>query len=259
MPRISRRWWLVGVLVSIGIGTLAGARDTRAAAQARAATARPPEELAHYTYRPASRDGIGKIYMGREISFVMGHRGAAWLERAEREVEERPDLVLQELGLEADHVVADVGAGSGYFSFRLSRLVPRGRVLAVDVQPEMLTVIRKRSRELGVDNVEPVLGLIDDPNLPAATVDVALMVDAYHEFSHPREMMEGLVEALVPGGRVFLVEYRGEDPNIPILPLHKMTVRQARRELEAVGLVFVENRTGLPVQHVMVFRKLADG
>jgi SAM-dependent methyltransferase len=228
------------------------------AAVAAADVARPPvpdDPRGIYSRKPASRDGIGKVYMGREISFVMGHRGVDWLERSEREIEERPDLLLASLDLDPNDVVADVGAGSGYFSFRLSRLVPEGRVLAVDVQPEMLEFIERRRRELGVDNVEGILGTVTDPGLAVESVDAALMVDAYHEFSHPREMMVALRQALVPGGRVFLVEYRGEDPEIQIYPLHKMTVRQARKELEAVGFEFVKNIRGLPLQHLMVFRK----
>ena len=208
-----------------------------------------------YSTRPPSRDGIGKVYMGREISFVMGHRGVSWLEREGREREERTDLLLDSLELAPDAVVADVGAGSGYFTFRLAPLVPAGKVVAVDIQPEMLEIIRRRARDGGVDNVETVLGSETDPALLPGSVGAVLMVDAYHEFSHPREMMEALFVALVPGGRVYLVEYRAEDPTVPIKPLHRMSERQARRELEAVGLRFVENRDPLPQQHLLVFEK----
>jgi SAM-dependent methyltransferase len=208
-----------------------------------------------YEYTSASRDGIGKVYMGREISFVLGHRGIRWLERPERAVEERPDELVELLDLSPDTVIADIGAGSGYLTFRLQRVVPRGKVIAVDIQPEMLAAVADKREELGVSNVETVLGGVTDPGLPAGSIDGALMVDAYHEFSHPREMMEGIVRALRPGGRVYLVEYRAEDPEVPMLPLHKMTERQARREMAAVGLEFVENRKGLPWQHVLVFEK----
>ena len=208
-----------------------------------------------YSTRPPSRDGIGKVYMGREISLVMGHRGVGWLEREGREREERTDLLLDSLELAPDAVVADIGAGSGYFSFRLATLVPAGKVVAVDIQPEMLEIVERRKRDGGVDNVETVLGSETDPGLPAGAVDAALLVDAYHEFSHPREMMEALFTALVPGGRVYLVEYRAEDPTVPIKPLHKMSERQARRELEAAGLRFIENRDPLPQQHLLVFEK----
>ncbi len=210
---------------------------------------------AAYEQRVPSRDGIGKLYMGREISRVMGHQGIGWLERPDREAEERTDLVVEAMELAPDAVVADIGAGSGYFSFRIAGAVPEGRVLAVDIQPEMLEVIDRRRRDRGVANVESVLGTESDPRLPAGTVDAALLVDAYHEFSHPREMMAAISAALRPGGRVFLVEYRAEDPSVPIKPLHKMTERQARRELEAAGLRFVENRRLLPQQHFLVFEK----
>jgi SAM-dependent methyltransferase len=215
------------------------------------------EQPGIYEYRSPSRDGIGKVYMGREISFTLDHRGIRWLEREERAAEERPDLLVDLLDLPADTAIADIGAGSGYLTFRIQPLVPQGRVVAVDIQPEMLERVESRSKELGVSNVETVLGTETDPNLPDSSIDAALMVDAYHEFSHPREMMEAIVRALVPGGLVFLVEYRAEDPDVPMYPLHKMTVKQARREMAAVGLEFVENRAGLPWQHVLVFRKSA--
>ena len=210
---------------------------------------------ASYSQRRPSRDGIGKLYMGREISFVMGHQGVDWLERRGREREERTDLVVDGMELAPDAIVADIGAGSGHFTFRISPRVPEGRVLAVDIQPEMLAAIEKRQRQGPFLNVETVLGTETDANLPAASVDAVLMVDAYHEFSHPREMMVSTVEALRPGGQVFLVEYRSEDPTVPILPLHKMTESQARLEMEAVGLEFVENRAMLPQQHFLIFRK----
>jgi SAM-dependent methyltransferase len=208
-----------------------------------------------YEIGTASRDGIGKFYMGREISRVVGHRGIAWLERPERAAEERPDRLVELLDLAPDAVIADVGAGSGYLTFRIQEEVPRGKVIAVDIQPEMLAAVEAERERLGVSNVETVLGTVSDPNLPEASIDAALMVDAYHEFSHPREMMQCIVRALVPGGLVYLVEYRAEDPDVPMLPLHKMSVKQARREMAAVGLEFVESRKGLPWQHLLVFRK----
>jgi ubiquinone/menaquinone biosynthesis C-methylase UbiE len=208
-----------------------------------------------YTQVPPSRDGIGKVYMGREISQVMGHRGAAWLERASRLGEEMPDRLIDSLDLAKDAVVADIGAGTGYFTFRLSRRVPQGRVYAVDIQPEMLTIIRRPMARLAIDNVEPLLGTVDDPGLPPNSVDAVLMVDAYHEFSHPFEMMQGVLHGLRPGGRVFLVEYRGEDRDLPIKRLHKMTEAQAKREMLAVGLTWEKTLQVLPTQHLMVFRK----
>ena len=200
-------------------------------------------------------DGTGKCYMGREIAQVMGHPGAAWLDRPEREQEERPSVLIRNLGLAPGDVVADIGAGTGYFSLRIAPLVPKGRVLAVDIQPEMLDIIRAKQRDGGPRNVEPVLGAIDDPKLPTDSVDLVLMVDVYHEFSHPREMMLAIVAALKPGGRVALVEYRGEDPGVPIKPLHKMTQAQARKEMAAAGLQWIETRDVLPWQHLMFFRR----
>ena len=208
-----------------------------------------------YRSVPPSPDGIGKLYMGREISHVMGHRGAAWLERPDREREERTDLLIQSLPLEPDDVVADIGAGTGYFSFPIAARVPDGEVLAVDIQPEMRALIEQRRIKLGVANVRSVLGNETDPGLAPASVDVILIVDAYHEFSHPREMGEAMVRALKPGGRLVLVEYRGEDPSVMIKPLHKMTEAQARKEMEALGLGWEETIGVLPVQHILVFRK----
>jgi ubiquinone/menaquinone biosynthesis C-methylase UbiE len=208
-----------------------------------------------YSIGKRSRDGIGKFYMGREISFVMDHGGAAWLERPERAAEEQPDRVVEAMALAPDAVVADIGAGSGYFTLRLARAVPDGRVLAVDVQPEMLELLDRRATGAGIENVDLVLGTESDPGLPEASVDAILLVDAYHEFAYPFEMARAMTAALRPGGRLYLVEYRAEDPDIPILPLHKMTEAQARREIEAAGLTFVENGTFLPVQHFLVFEK----
>ncbi len=208
-----------------------------------------------YSQRPPSRNGIGKMYMGREISQVMGHRGANWLERPARETKERPDLLVENLPLDPSDTVADIGAGTGYLTFRVAPRVPQGNVFAVDIQPEMLNMIRKRIKERDVENVIPVRGTVKDPQLPADSVDLAYMVDAYHEFSHPYEMMTALYEALTPGGRVVLVEYRKEDPSIPIKTLHKMTEKQTRKEMRAVGLEWVETKNMLPRQHFMIFRK----
>lgn len=207
----------------------------------------------YYTLGKQSYDGTGKYYMGREISQVMGHLGAGWLERPEREAEEKGSLLLAALELQPDHVVADIGAGSGYFTFQIAPLVPAGKVLAVDIQPEMLELIKEKSLQLGVDNVERIQGEITAPKLPQGQVDRVLMVDVYHEFSHPREMMEGIVAALKPEGKVYLIEYRAEDPNVPIKPRHKMTAEQATREMEAVGLRLIENQAMLPRQHCLIY------
>jgi SAM-dependent methyltransferase len=214
-------------------------------------------ESSIYEYRPGSRDGIGKWYMGREISHVMGHLGAGWLERPARERQERTDLLIERLPLEADSVVADIGAGTGYFSFPVARRVPEGRVYAVDIQPEMLAFIEERRGETGLVHVIPVLGTPNSPMLPAGEIDLAFIVDAYHEFSHPREMGEGLYAALKPGGRLVLIEYRAEDASVPIKPLHKMSQAQARREMAALGFAWLETQDYLPQQHVLIFGKPA--
>ncbi len=215
----------------------------------------PDEATPRYELREPSRDGTGRVYMGREISEVMGHRGAAWLERDRREQEEAPARLLGAIDLRPHDRVADIGAGTGYFTFRISPLVPQGTVFAVDIQQEMLDVISRRMAKLQADNIVPVLGTITDPRLADESIDVALLVDAYHEFSHPFEMMSALRRALRPNGRLILVEYRGEDPEVPIKPLHKMTEAQARKEMSAVGLEWVETIDVLPRQHIMVFRK----
>lgn len=209
-----------------------------------------------YIEDPSRRTtGIGKFYLGREISFVMGHQAAGWLNRPGRIREEMPDEVVANMGLEPHHVVADIGAGSGYFSFRIAKLVPEGRVMAVDIQPEMLEIIETRKVEEGVSNIEGVKGEVDDPNLAPNSIDAAIMVDAYHEFSHPFEMINGLYEALRPGGKIFLLEYRGEDASVPIRPLHKMTQEQVKKEMSVFGLEWSETLDFLPWQHMMVFTK----
>lgn len=209
----------------------------------------------YYQTKKPAYDGIGRVYMGREISEVMGHLGAGWLERSEREQEERTDLLADALSLKPTDVIADIGAGTGYFSFRLARLVPQGKVLAVDIQQEMIDYLNAGKRKQKTPNVEPVLGTITDPKLPANSVDLALMVDAYHEFSNPREMIENIVKSLRPGGRVVLVEYRAEDPNVPIKEHHKMTEAQAVKEMKAVGLRLLKNDPRLPQQHILIFGK----
>lgn len=200
-------------------------------------------------------DGIGKFYLGREIAHVMGHQGADWLERPDRLETELPDEVVKQMNLKPKDVVADIGAGTGYFTFRIAPLVKQGKVLAVDIQPEMLSIIEGRKKRFKADNVEMILSTETDTKLPAASVDVVLFVDAYHEFSFPREMMESIVRGLKPGGRVVQIEYRGEDPDVPIKRLHKMTVAQAKKEMAAVGLVWKETKNFLPQQHFLVFEK----
>lgn len=202
-------------------------------------------------------NGIGKFYMGREIAHVMGHQAAGWLERPEREEEERTDLLIESMKLQPGEVVADIGAGSGYFSWRMARLAgPKGKVLAVDIQQEMLDLLLRNLAKRRITNVVPVLGTINDPKLPPNTVDTILMVDVYHEFDHPFEMVDAMQKALKPGGRIVLVEYRGEDPSVPIKTVHKMTQHQVKMELAAFpALTWEETINVLPQQHIMIFRK----
>ena len=203
-----------------------------------------------------SRDGIGKFYMGREIAYVMGHQAADWLERPSREEEEKTDLLVRSLGIRPGQVVADIGAGTGYFSRRLAKLVgDKGQILAVDIQPEMLDLLTNRMAELKINNVRPILGTIENPNLPTNAVDLVLMVDVYHEFSHPFEMMQNICKSLKAGGRVAFVEFRGEDPSVPIKPLHKMTEAQVRKEMSVQPLEWIETIEVLPRQHIISFRK----
>ena len=212
-------------------------------------------ENSHYTAVPPNRDGIGKIYMGREISHVMGHLGAGWLERPERERQERTDLLIAGLSLSEDFVVADIGAGTGYFTFPVAARVPQGKVFAVDIQPEMLALIEQRKALESVVNVQTVLGAADDPKLPDNEIDLAFIVDAYHEFSFPREMGERLKASLTPGGQLVLVEYRAEDPRVPIKRLHKMSEVQVKQEMAAIGLDWVRTESYLPQQRVLIFQK----
>ena len=221
----------------------------------RPVSAAPVAVLAKYETRAASPDGIGKVWMGREISQVMGHPGIGWLERTDREKEEAPSKAIALLELAPDAILADIGAGSGYYSFRIARKLPQGKVIAVDIQPEMLAFLKAESVKLGVKNVQPHLGAIDDVKLPPASIDAALLVDAYHEFDHPVEMLASLRSALKPKGRIYLLEYRAEDDNVPIKPHHKMTEAQARKEFEAAGFRFVVNKPDLPWQHLMIFEK----
>ena len=214
-------------------------------------------EFPGYIVAPERRTtGIGKFYMGREIAFVMGHQAAEWLNRPGRIQEEMPDEVVANMGLEPDHVVADIGAGSGYFSFRIAKLVPQGKVMAVDIQPEMLALIENQKREDNVTNIEGVLGAVDNPNLAPNSIDAAIMVDAYHDFDHPFEMIDGIYKALRPGGRIFFLEYRGEDDSVPIRPLHKMTEEQVIKEMSVFGLEWTETLDFLPWQHMMIFTKV---
>lgn len=193
---------------------------------------------------------------GRRIANIMGIGGADWLERSEREIEELPETALDKIGIKPGMVVADVGAGVGYFSIRIAkRVAPAGKIFAVDVQPEMLSILKDRAAKAKVTNIQPILGSESDPHLPPGSCDLILMVDVYHELSQPQRMLQKLKQALKSDGRLILLEYRKEDPHIPIRSEHKMSVQEAQAEVEAEGFKLKETLTDLPRQHIFVFRK----
>lgn len=208
-----------------------------------------------YTFKKGDPNGIGKWYMGREIAYVMGYQGMGWLERPEREAEEKTSTLIENLEIRPEDRIADIGAGSGYHVFRMAPLATKGKIYAVDIQPEMLEVIERRKKTMAIDNIELIPGDEKSVNLPEDSVDKVLMVDVYHEFSFPAEIMRSIKRALSPGGKVYLIEYRGEDESIPIKKLHKMTVNQAVKEMKAVGFKLESNLSNLPRQHCMVFVK----
>lgn len=210
------------------------------------------------TRRIHDPNGIGKFYMGREIAHVMGYVAANWLERVEREKEERLTLLIKSLKLKPGMVVADIGAGSGVISMLMAReILPDGKVLAVDIQQEMLDRLKKNCARAGVKNVVPVKSVEKSPKLKPGTVDLIIMVDVYHEFSYPYEMTMELAQALKPGGRIAWVEYRKEDPTVPIKLVHKMTEAQVKKEASQpeFGLKFKENIKVLPWQHIIIFER----
>ena len=236
---------LVASLILAAVAGPSGAQEPGAASKARKATPR----------RPARREAPG-TFMGRPIADVMSFQGADWLFRDSREAEEQPEQMLDALKIKPGDTVADVGAGAGYTSLRLARRVgPTGTVLATDVQPQMLRMLDSNAKTAGVRNIKPILCTATDPKLPENQVDLALMVDVYHECSDPVATLAGLRKGLKSGGRLVLVEFRGEDPEVPIKPEHKMTVAQVKLELESQGFRFKEKVDFLPWQHILVFEK----
>jgi ubiquinone/menaquinone biosynthesis C-methylase UbiE len=209
-----------------------------------------------YTIKPGDPNGIRKWYMGRQIAQVMSHYGIDWLERQEREQEENTSLLVKNMAVKPGMVIADIGAGSGYHSTLLSKLVGNGKVYAVDVEPQMIGYLTDRITREGKKNIIPVLGTEKKVSLPTNSIDLMLLVDVYHEFSFPYEMAVSLLEALKPGGKLVLVEFRAEDPNVPIKAIHKMSASQAIKEFTAAGFSFEKNISNLPWQHCLIFRKL---
>ena len=208
-----------------------------------------------YVYRNPSRDGTGKFYFGREIARIMDASGSDWLERPSRPTEENTDSIVRRMNLKPGMVVADIGAGTGYYSFRVAKLVPEGKVYAVEIQDELIEMLKKKKAEIRADHVEVIRGDTMTVNLPDNTVDLAFLVDVYHELSLPREIVRSISRSLKPGGKILLVEYRGEDPEVRIKPLHKTTVEQLTREMKASGFILDERVDAFPIQHFLVFRK----
>jgi len=206
-----------------------------------------------YTYKSPSRDGIGKIYQGREISKVMGHLGASWLERSSRANEESPNLAVDLLDLKKDMTIADFGAGTGYFTSKLARKC--SIVYAVDIQQEMLDINAKQMRNKNINNVKFILGFTDRTGLPKNSLDLVILVDVYHELENPLEIMNDIKSSLNQTGKVALIEYRKEDPTVPIKPLHKMSVEQVVKEMRQVNLKLHSNIQELPRQHMLIFSK----
>ena len=208
-----------------------------------------------YVFKSGDYSGIGKWYMGREIAHVMGYQGMSWLERTEREKEEKTTTLLQNMNIQKTDHIADIGAGSGYHVFKMAKLAPEGTIYAVDIQKEMINAMKIKKEAGKFSNVSLVQGSETSVNLSPNSLDKVLIVDVYHEMSYPVEMMQSIIKALKPTGEIYLIEYRGEDPTVPIKRLHKMTEAQAVKEMKAVGLKLKANPTNLPWQHCMIFVK----
>ena len=215
----------------------------------------PPPDPLYETRAKHDPNGIGKFYLGREIAHVMGPGGIPWLERPEREDEERPTKVIEALELKGDEVVCDLGAGSGYYTFRLAPKLPKGKVLAVEIQDDMIKELKKNIEEKKTTNVEILKGEEKDPKLPEKGVDLLIMVDVYHELAFPYETMLAIRKGLKPGARVVLVEFRKEDPKVPIKEVHKMSEEQIKKEMALVGLTHVKTVGTLPWQHIAIYKR----
>ena len=209
----------------------------------------------NYTFKSGDYNGIGKWYMDREIAYVMGYEGIGWLDRSEREKDENVSKLIQNMGIKSSDTIADIGAGSGYHVFRIAPIANKGMVYAVDIQTEMLMAIENIKETSKIKNIKTILSTEQSVYLPENSVDKILMVDVYHEFSFPIEMITSIKSALKPKGELFLIEYRAEDPNVPIKTIHKMSQQQAVKEFKALGFSFEKNIGNLPWQHCLIFRK----
>ena len=208
-----------------------------------------------YTFHKASADGTGKYYKGREIAQVMGAAGSDWLERQERQQEENTQLAIEKTPLAPNAAVADIGAGTGYYSFRIAAKIPKGKVYAVEIQDELISYLRNKKKLLKDSVVEIIKSGELSPNLPPNSIDLAIMVDVYHELAFPQEMLQAIRKALKTHGKILLIEYRGEDPSVPIKALHKTTVAQLNRELNANGFQLQYKGDFLPIQHFLLYEK----
>ncbi|MFC4209570.1 class I SAM-dependent methyltransferase [Pedobacter lithocola] len=216
------------------------------------------QDQSPYTFKKPSANGTGKVYMGREIAHVMSFEGVDWLERNSRTQEENTNLALASLPLKSNSAVADVGAGSGFYTFRVAKRIPKGKVYAVEIQDDAIAYLKKKVHDDRLTNVEVIKGTEKDPNLPANSIDLAFMVDVYHELEYPAAYLAALRKALKPNGQLLLLEYKEEDPTVAIKPEHKMSVKQAKKELAANGFKLVKNGTFLPLQHFLLFEKTGN-
>ncbi len=208
-----------------------------------------------YTYHASSSGGTGKFYLGREIALVMGASNAEWLDRDSRQAEENTKLTIDKIKVPPDGVIADIGAGTGYYTFKLAPKVPKGKVYAVEIQDEMIAALDDRKKKLNNTNVEVIKGTTTSVNLPANSVDLVIMVDVYHELEYPVEILGSIKRSLKKDGRLLLIEYKGEDPTVAIRPLHKTTVAQLNKELAANDFKLVYEGKFLPIQHFLLYDK----
>jgi len=218
-------------------------------------TRNAPQQDNIYTHKTASDGGTGKFYYGREIAHIMDFGGSAWLERNSREVEENSNLAISKLPINDNSVVADIGAGTGYYTFKIYSRISKGKVYAEEIQTDAVNYLKNKAGQLGAVNVIVIKGNEKSPELPENSIDLALMVDVYHELSYPHEMLQSIRKSLKPKGKLLLLEYRAEDPKIDIKPLHKMSVKQANKELSANGFRIVEDGEFLPIQHYLLYEK----
>ena len=208
-----------------------------------------------YTFQKGDPNGIGKWYMGREIAHVMGYQGINWLERSDREKEENTSQLLMNMNIQPDDTIADIGAGSGYHTFKMAKLASEGFVYAVDIQPEMLQAISAKQSEQQVNNIQTIQGSEKSINLDENSVSKILLVDVYHEFNFPKEMIESMHKSVTSDGKIYLIEYKAEDESIPIKEIHKMSEKQAVKEFKACGFKLEQNIENLPWQHCLIFVK----